>query len=402
MENSMNMPMSPIGSTLDLAMRIQNSVNHLSLPTGKDKYEITVKDVKGLRITINKSGKIAYLYRYTFNRTKCAIKIGNHPEMTAIAVAEQCCRFNQFIQIGIDPRIEMGKIKTMPTLKAYFIDVYLPYAEANKKSWSDDQCRFKLHLAPSLGDILLDKISSAMVNQALQMSKDKGLSNASINRIRALISSILTKAYTNELIEHNPMIRVPKYKEKNHVDRYLNEAESQRLNAVLDHPQQYEINNTVIISILKLLMVTGMRKSEVLNLRWNDVDFQHATLKLDENKSGKARIIQLNLTALAIIQGMSRQFRYVFANPETGLPYQDIRKTFKAVLAKANIQNFRIHDLRHNFASAAVNSGQDIYVVQHLLGHASPLTTQRYAHLRQDTLRAASESISQVIRQPHC
>ena len=394
----MNMPVSPVRSILDLAMYIQNSVNHLSLPVGKDKYEITVKEVKGLRITINKSGKIAYLYRYTFNRIKCAIKIGNHPEMTAITIAEQCCRYNQLIQIGVDPRIEIGKIKTMPTLKAYFTDIYLPYAEANKKSWTDDLCRFKLHLAPNLGGLLLDKISSAIINQTLQMSKDKGLSNASINRIRALISSILTKAYTNELIEHNPMIRVPKYKEKNHVDRYLSETESQHLNNVLDHPQQYEISNTVIIAILKLLMVTGMRKSEVLNLRWNDVDFTHATLKLNENKSGKARIIQLNRTALAIIQNMSRQFNYVFANPETNQPYKDIRKTFTAVLAKANIQNFRIHDLRHNFASAAVNSGQDIYVVQHLLGHASPLTTQRYAHLRQDTLRAASEVISQVIR----
>jgi len=88
---------------------------------------------------------------------------------------------------------------------------------------------------------------------------------------------------------------------------------------------------------------------------------------------------------------------YVFANPKTGLPFNDIRKTFQKILEAAQIENFRIHDLRHNFASMAVNNGCDIYVVQHLLGHASPTTTQRYAHLRQDTLRNASEMLAERI-----
>ena len=95
---------------------------------------------------------------------------------------------------------------------------------------------------------------------------------------------------------------------------------------------------------------------------------------------------------------MSRQSAYIFANPVTGIPFNDIRKTYDKIMLAAKIDNMRIHDLRHNFASLAVNSGQSLYVVQHLLGHASPQTTQRYAHLQTDTLLAASEQVAHIIK----
>ena len=166
---------------------------------------------------------------------------------------------------------------------------------------------------------------------------------------------------------------------------------------VLANHHAHDIDNQIIVGIVEMLLLTGARKGEVLNLKWSDLDENNHLWKLNENKSGKPRIIQLNSQAQQIIRRMSRKYLYVFANPKTGLPFNDIRKTFQKILEAAQIENFRIHDLRHNFASMAVNNGCDIYVVQHLLGHASPTTTQRYAHLRQDTLRNASEMLAERI-----
>ncbi|WP_313659692.1 site-specific integrase, partial [Acinetobacter variabilis] len=185
----------------------------------------------------------------------------------------------------------------------------------------------------------------------------------------------------------------------NQKERYLNDDELKKLMNVLSQPTQFGISNLVIVAVIKFLLLTGVRKREALDMLWTDVDLKTGVWLLSENKSGKARRIHLNQDALSIIHQMSKQHRHIFANPQTGLAFNDIRKTFDKVMAIAAIDNMRIHDLRHNFASLAVNSGQSLYVVQHLLGHASPQTTQRYAHLQSDTLLAASEHVASKIRE---
>ena len=121
--------------------------------------------------------------------------------------------------------------------------------------------------------------------------------------------------------------------------------------------------NLVIVAAVKFLLLTGVRKREALDLKWSDLDTHTGKWLLGENKSGKARYINLNEDALAIVKQLSRKYDYVFANPETGKPFNDIRKTFDKIMQASDIKEMRIHDLRHNFASLAVNSGQSLYVV---------------------------------------
>lgn len=372
------------------------SMDAYTLPLDKSKHEYSVEGCKGLRVIVSTQSK-TFLFRFNFDGVKKSLKVGKYPIMSLDEAIEVANGYQRLLAKGINPCAEKERIASIPTLTDFMLQTYLPLAKQNKKSWKDDESRFRNHLQDSIGSELINSISTAVLSDVLLAVKNKERANATVNRTRALMSSIFSLAFERELIDTNPMLRVKKYTEQNQIERYLSDDELERLLDVLENYHKYGIKNQIIVSIVEMLLLTGARKGEVLNLKWTDLDLPKGLWKLNENKSGKPRIIQLNTKTQQIIRTMSRKYDYVFANPVSGKPFNDIRKCFDAILKAANIEKFRIHDLRHNFASMAVNSGYDIYLVQHLLGHASPLTTQRYAHMRQDTLREASEKLSMHI-----
>lgn len=360
--------------------------------------ERSVDGVSGLRV-ICRPNTIAYLLRHTYLSKKISKALGKEPEMSfeqAKAIGLKC---NQAKAAGLHPYSIFEADKQPMNFREFVIDIYLPAVKPHKKSYKDDESRLRNHLIPVLGQYPLTEITTPMLSKLLAGLSTTGLSNATLNRIRALLSSIFNMVIDHDLLEVNPVSRVKKYKENNQIERYLSDEELQRLMLVLKYHEHYAISNKTIVAIIKFLLLTGVRKREAMDMQWSDVDFTKSTWLLKFNKSGKARHIALNTDAMAILNAIPKISTYIFANPETGKPYNDIRKTFDKVMQCADISNMRIHDLRHNFASLAVNSGESLFVVQKLLGHASPQTTQRYAHLQQSTLQNASEKIAAVIRE---
>ena len=360
--------------------------------------ERSVDGVSGLRV-ICRPNTIAYLLRHTYLSKKISKALGKEPEMSfeqAKAIGLKC---NQAKAAGLHPYSIFEADKQPMNFREFVIDIYLPAVKPHKKSYKDDESRLRNHLIPVLGQYPLTEITTPMLSKLLAGLSTTGLSNATLNRIRALLSSIFNMVIDHDLLEVNPVSRVKKYKENNQIERYLSDEELQHLMLVLKHPEHYAISNKTIVAIIKFLLLTGVRKREAMDMQWSDVDFTKSTWLLKFNKSGKARHIALNTDAMAILNAIPKISTYIFANPETGKPYNDIRKTFDKVMQCAGISNMRIHDLRHNFASLAVNSGESLFVVQKLLGHASPQTTQRYAHLQHSTLQNASEKIAAVIRE---
>lgn len=360
--------------------------------------ERSVDGVSGLRV-ICRPNTIAYLLRHTYLSKKISKALGKEPEMSfeqAKAIGLKC---NQAKAAGLHPYSIFEADKQPMNFREFVIDIYLPAVKPHKKSYKDDESRLRNHLIPVLGQYPLTEITTPMLSKLLAGLSTTGLSNATLNRIRALLSSIFNMVIDHDLLEVNPVSRVKKYKENNQIERYLSDEELQRLMLVLKYHEHYAISNKTIVAIIKFLLLTGVRKREAMDMQWSDVDFTKSTWLLKFNKSGKARHIALNTDAMAILNALPKISTYIFANPETGKPYNDIRKTFDKVMQCAGISNMRIHDLRHNFASLAVNSGESLFVVQKLLGHASPQTTQRYAHLQHSTLQNASEKIAAVIRE---
>jgi integrase len=170
--------------------------------------------------------------------------------------------------------------------------------------------------------------------------------------------------------------------------------EAQRLLIALENDQ----NQTAAWAI-KLLFLTGARRNEITQAKWEDVNWERKALLVPRSKSGRSRLIQLNSAALDLLHSLPRtpQDTFIFPSPLTGRPSPSLHFPWSRIRKRAGLIGVRLHDLRHSFASFLVNNGVSIYVVQGLLGHANVRATQRYAHLANETLSDAAELIPAVI-----
>lgn len=147
-------------------------------------------------------------------------------------------------------------------------------------------------------------------------------------------------------------------------------------------------------SIAHLLLLTGVRKRELLDAKWEHVDLDRRAWLIPDSKTGKSRYVPLSQTALDVITGLPRYPKcpWLVPNPDTRLPFDNIKNGWDRARKAAGLPTLRIHDLRHSAASFMVNSGVDLYAVGKILGHADHQSTVRYSHLANDTLLAAVEA----------
>lgn len=200
--------------------------------------------------------------------------------------------------------------------------------------------------------------------------------DATINRHLSTLSKMFNLCIEQDLITKNPCKLAGKYRENNYKVRYLTSEEEGRLFKAIE--PEYEYLRPIIITALQ----TGMRKSEILSLKWSQIDFRQGFIDILKSKSGKERKIPISTKLDKVLRSLYAVSNsdFVFTNPATKLPYVDIKKSFNHLIKKANIENFRFHDLRHTVATRMVESGIDLVVVQEILGHAKIETTMRYAH----------------------
>ena len=200
---------------------------------------------------------------------------------------------------------------------------------------------------------------------------------ATINRHIATLKHMFTKAVEWDMVEEDVLKRIRRAKlleENNRRLRYLSKEECLTLiNASDKHIKP------IVITALN----TGMRKGEILSLKWDNVDLKHGFILLDKTKNGERREIPINETLRATLTGLVRRLDlpYVFFNPETEKAYTNIPRSFNSALRRASIKDFTFHDLRHTFASHLVMAGVDLTTIRELLGHKTLTMTLRYAHL---------------------
>jgi integrase len=206
---------------------------------------------------------------------------------------------------------------------------------------------------------------------------NRGNKPATINRHVATLKHMFSKAVQWEMVETHVAEKVRQVKlleENNKRLRYLSKEECHTLLSSCD---------AHLRPIVIMAMNTGMRKGEILNLKWDNVDLKNGFLLLDKTKNGGRREVPINHTLESALKNIVRRLDilYVFYNPVTGKPYDNIKKSFNSALKRAGVVDFKFHDLRHTFASQLVMAGIDLTTVKELLGHKSLVMTLRYAHL---------------------
>ena len=234
-------------------------------------------------------------------------------------------------------------------------------------------------LVNTFGQYPLRYFNTKLLEQYQTERLQRGNKPSTVNRHIATLKHMFTKAVDWDMVEEGILKRVRKVKlleESNKRLRYLSKEECQALiNFCAPHLKP------IVITALN----TGMRKGEILNLKWDSVDLRQGFILLEEKdtKNAERKEIPINETLRQTLQGLIRRLDipYVFYGPETGKPYKEVKTSFKTALRKARIRDFRFHDLRHTFASHLIMAGIDLTTVKELLGHKTITMTLRYAHL---------------------
>lgn len=230
-------------------------------------------------------------------------------------------------------------------------------------------------LKKTFGGKRLSKITPHAIDRYRRKRKAEGRSEVTINRELAFLKNMFTVAIGWGKASENPVKKVEIYREDNSRTRYLTEEEEERLLAQCK-PHIYR----VVLSAIH----TGLRKSELLSLSWNNVNFDHrlVTVEAAYAKNSEARSVPMSsrLTETLLPIKMTDPNAPVFLNGE-GKPYRDISTAFNSAVKRARIQDFTFHDLRHTFASRLVMRGVDLTTVKELMGHKDINMTLRYAHL---------------------
>jgi integrase len=290
-------------------------------------------------------------------------------------------------------------------------DLYLSEGVAHKKATSikADRGRIIHHLKPILGAKRLEAVDRGDIERLMiEVTSGKSVSKpreggrrraGSIPRggmgVAArcvdLVSVILAFAVNRRLRADNPARGIKRPKSRRH-ERFLSDTEIAALTESLD--REAETSGPFGVAAIKLLMFTGCRRSEVLGLRWRDVDFERRCLRLPDSKTG-AKTVYLNAPAVALLEQLPEieGNAHVIVGNRPGSPLIGIDKLWFRTRKRAGLSDVRLHDLRHSFASIGAIGGLSLPVIGALLGHKHSTTTARYAHLSADPLRAANEAV---------
>lgn len=322
------------------------------------------------------------------------------------------------VALGQDPARNRSTERAMPTF-ADFGERYLSEeAETKLKPRTVVNYRIYLrkHAAPLLGTRKLDALDSADVSKMhRKIGKETPMT---ANRVVEFVGSVFRYAAVCGLVAkgHNPASHVQAFREQRR-ERFLSSVELGRLGDAVreaetvgipwavdkDQPNAKHIPKNGrtkigphVAAALRLLILTGARLREILELKWEYVDLQRGLLLLPDSKTGQKAII-LNAPAVAILEKLPRVDDYVIASDIAGQARHDLNKPWKLVSTRSGLAGVRIHDLRHTHASYGAGAGFGLPIIGKLLGHTQPATTARYAHLDNDPLRRASNEIATQI-----
>ena len=370
--------------------------SHLTCPADKKRIEYCDQSLSGLYIEVRrttpKQGTYYLRYKDQLNKTNHH-RLGKTTELS-LAEARSAARKRK-AGIAEDNANKGENHPDIGTLnfQAYMNDKYLPYAAIHKRSYRFDESMTRLRIIPKFGHLALNEITQQAIQDFHTDLHDEGLAPATCDHHLKLIRYALNLAVDWGLLEKNPLERIKLFRADNRTEKLLTDRE---LSCLLDVLRTDD--NRMVCKAALFLLCTGARLNEALGARWCDIDKQNQIWRIParNSKSKRIRSVPLNQSALNILGQLRTEgcHEYLFVSSTTGERMKYIHKVWHRLRAKAGLPDLRLHDLRHQYASFLVNSGRTLYEVQHILGHSSPVVTQRYAHLSTKSLQDAADSAS--------
>ncbi|MEH6517811.1 MAG: tyrosine-type recombinase/integrase [Halioglobus sp.] len=360
----------------------------ISLPGFLWEQRATNQEWGSFRLRYKPDGKTAY------------ITVGRSCDITLAEARKKAKQLKAEIQLGADPQAAVRERRRGLTWNEFWDLHYWPYISNRKRSKGNDEEMHRLRIQKRFGHLKLNQFSRKAVQQFHNDLRNEGLAPATCDHYLKLLRQALNVAVDLELLDRSPIAKVKLFNEDNQKERLMSPKELQRLMTALNNDEN---RGRTARLVCKFLILTGARVNEALHAKWSDIDQGNRVWQIQatNSKSKRRRSVPLNDGALAVLGKLKSKGKsdWVFTSSRgDGLQrLTTINKNWQKTRREAGLESVRIHDLRHQYASMLVNSGRTLYEVQAILGHSTPLISQRYSHLSSETLQDAANAASDQV-----
>ncbi len=355
---------------------------------GKSRCFIWDSEIPGFGLRVTPSGYKCFVLNYYPQGRNRLMTIGAYGSLTLIQARKLAQDELYKIKHGADPLAVREVERSADTVEQFCREYLERHAKTKKRTWMKDESRIRRHIIPAWGTQKLSAITGRDVSRL--HSKVGEQTPIEANRLLQQLSKMFNLAKRWGILDHshpNPAAGLEKFRERKR-DRFLSRDEASRFfTAVKREPSLY------VQAIFFLLVLLGPRKSELLNAKWEDVDFSNQRLRLPETKNGDVHYIPLPTHAITILRNLPRQLYhpYVFPGSKSGRPINNIDKAWGRIKEQAGLNDLRIHDLRRTLGSWMAQSGVPLQLIGKVLNHKDIKTTQIYARFAQNHVKDALE-----------
>jgi integrase len=380
-----------------MAQRLTDTiVKNLAPPAKASKVHYDT-ETTGFGCRVTAAGARSFILNYTTRGGReRRFTIGQFPTWRTAAARAEAVELKKAIAHGGDPLADLEADREAPTvadLCERFEQEHLPKKKASTQR--DYRQQIRCDILPAMKHLKVADVTFSDVDALHRTITKRAPYHA--NRVVALLSKMFSLSIKWKWRGDNPCKFIERNDEQRR-ERYLEGDELVRLTAALaEHNDQQAAN------IFRLLMLTGARKGEVLSARWSDLNLETGVWSKPSasTKSGKPHRVPLSAPAMQLFSELwehaAPEAVYVFPGQATNAHRTDINGNWTRLCKAANIEDARIHDLRHTYASLLVSAGLSLPIIGRLLGHTQPATTARYSHLMDDPLRAATETVGAIV-----
>ncbi|MFN4275350.1 MAG: tyrosine-type recombinase/integrase [Ferrovibrio sp.] len=365
-------------------------------PPQKGNIRIHDTDVVGFAVRITAQCAVSFVLNYTVSGVERRLTLGKWPAWSVTAARDEAKRLRRLIDQGHDPMQERIEQREAVTVAEFWKRYEEEHGPKLADKGAKDLARIGSQiLVPRLGTRKLRDIKPTDCDELHRwVSQNKGQVRA--NRVLVQLRHAFGLAIRWGLIDKNPTIGFHRHAERGK-NRFLSADELKRLNPVLD-----QFHNQTSANVIRLLILTGARRSEVLGARWHEFDLEAGVWSKPPTRTKQKREHRVPLSAPAVqVLARMKQDRtseeFLFPTTKGDGWKTEIDVHWQAIREKAGLTDVRMHDLRHSFASFAVSSGLSLPVIGSLLGHSQAATTMRYAHLHDTALRAAVNVVGRQV-----
>jgi integrase len=352
-------------------------------------------ELAGFGVRVYPTGRKAFVVAYRSDGRQRFHTLGKLGELTVHEARTKAMEVLSSVRRGSDPSGDRIAYRQAPTMKDLAERYMREHARPRKKPLGvvNDERVWRKHVLPRLGK---KKVADVTRADVFQLHSEMGVKTPiQANRTLAVLSKAfnLCEIWGWRPDGSNPVRHVPRFRE-NKRERFLSEAELLRLAEAINEVERLQLEEPASIAAIRLILLTGCRSGEIKGLRWSEVDFERRCLRLADSKTGR-KTIYLSSGTLQVLADIERlaDNPYVIVGANPGAHLIGLTRPWFRIRKRAGLDDVRLHDLRHTYASVGAGIGLSLPMIGNLLGHTVPATTQRYAHLAAHPMLEAAERV---------